>query len=166
MADMDDDPIIELNDIADKNSEVSTSQEILELTEITEDENSNDDFKVDEKDDFGLEISDFDDDHQDVQDELQDFDLLDSDLEEDFFEVTEHDEQDQEDIDTLEVVSESGNSIPGNLNIDQEQIEIILERIIEKKFAEKIENLLFDVMEKVIKKQIIKTKESLQKDLE
>ncbi len=50
--------------------------------------------------------------------------------------------------------------------IDQGQIEAALERIIEKKFADKIDSVLFDVMENVIEKQIIKIKESLQKELD
>ena len=56
--------------------------------------------------------------------------------------------------------------VPGDFNIDQEQIEAILERIIEKKFADKIESILFEVMESVIEKKIVEIKESLQKDLE
>ena len=57
-------------------------------------------------------------------------------------------------------------ALPDDLNIDQEQIEAVLERIIEKKFADKIESVLFEVMENVIEKQIIEIKESLQKDLD
>ena len=56
--------------------------------------------------------------------------------------------------------------MPDEIKIDQAQIEVILERIIEKKFADKIESILFEVMENVIEKQIIEIKESLQKDLE
>jgi hypothetical protein len=56
--------------------------------------------------------------------------------------------------------------VSDNLQVDQEQIETILERIIEKKFADKIESILFEVMENVIEKQIVEIKESLQKDLE
>ena len=55
---------------------------------------------------------------------------------------------------------------PDDFNIDQEQIETVLERIIEKKFSAKIESILFEVMENVIEKQIVKIKENLQKDLE
>ena len=60
----------------------------------------------------------------------------------------------------------SDKVVSDNFNIDQEQIEAILERIIEEKFAGKIESILFEVIEKVIEKQIVEIKENLQKDLE
>ena len=41
-----------------------------------------------------------------------------------------------------------------------------MERVVEKKFADKIETILFEVMEKVIEKEIKEIKESLQKDLD
>ena len=95
MADLDDDTIIELTDVVSKGSELSGYEDIIELTDIVEDTNSD-----------------------------------------------------------LDIV------------VDREQIETILEQIIEKKFADKIESILFEVMEKVIEKQIIEIKESLQKNLE
>ena len=42
-----------------------------------------------------------------------------------------------------------------------EQVEVALERVIEKKFADKIEGILFEVMEKVIEKEITEIRESL-----
>jgi len=55
---------------------------------------------------------------------------------------------------------------PQNLTLSPEQLEAALERVIEKKFADKIETILFEVMEKVIEKEIAKIKESLQKELD
>ena len=51
-------------------------------------------------------------------------------------------------------------------DIDQGQIAAALERVIEKKFSGKIETILFEVMEKVIEKEITEIKESLQRDLD
>lgn len=48
----------------------------------------------------------------------------------------------------------------------QEQVDAALERVIEKKFAGKIEKILFEVMEKVIEKEIADIRERLQKDLD
>lgn len=55
---------------------------------------------------------------------------------------------------------------PQNLNLTQDQLEASLERIIEKKFGDKIETILFEITEKVINEQVIKIKKSLQKDLD
>jgi len=55
---------------------------------------------------------------------------------------------------------------PQELSLPQEQLEAALERVIEKKFGDKIETLLFEVMEKVIEKEIAKIKESFQKELD
>ncbi len=62
-------------------------------------------------------------------------------------------------------VSETGMD-SGVRNIDQSQIEAALERVIEKKFSDKIETILFEVMEKVIEKEIAEIRESLQRDLD
>jgi len=55
---------------------------------------------------------------------------------------------------------------PQELSLPLEQLEAALERVIEKKFGDKIETLLFEVMEKVIEKEIAKIKESFQKELD
>ncbi|MBW2653559.1 MAG: hypothetical protein JRC91_01130 [Deltaproteobacteria bacterium] len=55
---------------------------------------------------------------------------------------------------------------PQELSLPPEQLEAALERVIEKKFGDKIETLLFEVMEKVIEKEIAKIKESFQKELD
>lgn len=52
------------------------------------------------------------------------------------------------------------------MSVSEAQIEAALERIIEKKFAEKIEPLLFDTMERVILQEIQKIKTALLKDMD
>ncbi len=47
-----------------------------------------------------------------------------------------------------------------------EQVEAALEKVIEKQFADKIQTILFQVVEKVIEKEITEIRESLQKDLD
>jgi hypothetical protein len=53
-----------------------------------------------------------------------------------------------------------------DLSVTQEQVEAALERVIEKKFADKIEAILFEKMEKVIEREIADIKNRLQKDLD
>lgn len=52
------------------------------------------------------------------------------------------------------------------LSLDQATIEAVLEKIIEKKFAGIIEKILFEVTEKVIKREIEDIKAGLKKDLD
>ncbi len=56
--------------------------------------------------------------------------------------------------------------LPDGYAVSQEQLEAALERIIEKKFSQKIEAILFDVMERVISREITEIRENLQKDLD
>ncbi len=56
--------------------------------------------------------------------------------------------------------------LPDGLAVSRQQLEAALERIIEKKFSQKIEAILFDVMERVISKEITEIRENLQKDLD
>jgi len=46
------------------------------------------------------------------------------------------------------------------------QVEAALEKVIEKQFADKIETILFQVIERVIEREITGIRESLQKDLD
>ncbi|MEH0022254.1 MAG: hypothetical protein V6Z89_21555 [Desulfobacter sp.] len=50
--------------------------------------------------------------------------------------------------------------------ISREELEAALERVIERKFSQTIETVLFEVMEKVLKKEITDIKQALQKDLD
>ena len=47
-----------------------------------------------------------------------------------------------------------------------EQVEAALEKVIEKQFADKIQTILFQVVERVIEREITEIRESLQKDLD
>ncbi len=170
-----DDDIIELTDIAKKDSDLSTDDDVIELTDIAEGETTNLDLDIEKEDEFDPEISDAEDVDQ-VDDEFTDDIFEDDEVEDDLDddELTDIDQVDDEleddaaDIiaDKPEAEPDSDKVVPEDFNIDQEQIETILERIIEKKFAGKIESILFEVMENVIEKQIVEIKESLQKDLE
>ncbi len=51
-------------------------------------------------------------------------------------------------------------------SVSRADVEAALERVIEKKFSQTIEPILFEVMEKVIGKEIADIKASLQKDLD
>ncbi|MCF6246550.1 MAG: hypothetical protein L3J69_04220 [Desulfobacula sp.] len=55
---------------------------------------------------------------------------------------------------------------PEPIQVSAEQLESALERVIEKKFADKIESILFEVMENVIEKELASIKKSLQQDLD
>lgn len=58
---------------------------------------------------------------------------------------------------------EGENIMPSLNRVD---IEAVLEKIIEKKFSATIEKILFEVMEKVIKREIEDIKAGLKKDLD
>lgn len=51
-------------------------------------------------------------------------------------------------------------------SVDRGDIEAVLEKLIEKKFSETIERIIFEVMEKVIKREIEDIKAGLKKDLD
>ena len=90
--------------------------------------------------------------------------------------------EDQDDM----PVPENGSAIPGELpemesaaaavapaedlsdlsGLTMEQLDAAIERVVEKKFSRQIENILFEVTEKVIKKEIAEIKEGLQRDLD
>jgi len=203
MADLDDDNIIELTDIAKKDSDLSNDDDVIELTDVAENKTINLDLDIEKEDESELDISDSEDAKQiddgftedffeedDVEsnsddDELTDTEQIDDEFADDIFadddvednpndELTDDELTDDDQIDTVVNIMEDESKsepelekvTPDDLNIDQEQIEIILERIIEKKFVGKIESILYEVMESVIEKQILEIKESLQKDLE
>jgi hypothetical protein len=73
------------------------------------------------------------------------------------------DEDDFNDIEKAVAVDEI--SVPDEIYVSDEKIETALERVIEKKFAEKIEPLLFETMERVILKEIQKIKNTLLQDM-
>ena len=62
---------------------------------------------------------------------------------------------------------DAGVNVPESMtNMSQEMLEAALERVIEKKFSETIEKILFEVSERVIQKEIADIKASLQSDLD
>lgn len=68
----------------------------------------------------------------------------------------------------LSLDSDSGNTAAATdiADVRGEEIEAALERLIEKKFSQTIETILFEVTEKVIQREIADIKASLQKDLD
>jgi citrate lyase gamma subunit len=52
------------------------------------------------------------------------------------------------------------------IDLSREQMEAALERMIEKKFGDRVETILFEVLERVIEREIAGIKDSLQKDLD
>jgi hypothetical protein len=55
---------------------------------------------------------------------------------------------------------------PSSFDLTLEQLEAALEKVIEKQFADKIQTILFQVVERVIEREITGIRESLQKDLD
>ncbi len=55
---------------------------------------------------------------------------------------------------------------PSSFDLTSEQLEAALEKVIEKQFADKIQAILFQVVERVIEREITGIRESLQKDLD
>ncbi len=132
-----DNGIIELTDIAEDDPDNEVDETIIELTDIAE------------EDDSGLSLDITTEDEVEIEEEFEGLEL---DLE------TQSPVEDVSD----EIETESVQ----DLSVTQEQLEAALERVIEKKFADKIEPILFEKMEKVIEREIADIKESLQKDLD
>jgi len=79
-----------------------------------------------------------------------------------------YDEPDQDIIELTDVNTQIEETKESDLEstITREQVDAALERVIEKKFAVKIEKILFEVMEKVLEKEIADIRKRLQKDLD
>ncbi len=71
-----------------------------------------------------------------------------------------------EDVPVVPAMTAGEGAPAQGLNLTPEQIDAALERVIEKQYADRIQTILFQVMEKVIEKEIAGIKESLQKDLD
>ncbi|OGR34453.1 MAG: hypothetical protein A3J80_02820 [Desulfobacula sp. RIFOXYB2_FULL_45_6] len=70
-------------------------------------------------------------------------------------------------IDLTDIVEKEEKEISSpSFHPTAEQVEAALEKVIEKQFADKIQTILFQVMERVIEKEIAEIRESLQKDLD
>ena len=91
----------------------------------------------------------------------------DSGVEEDIIELTDIVENQGMDLnlDSVRVdADEETEDLPFSLT--SEQVEAALEKVIERQSADKIETILFQVIEKVIEREITGIRESLQKDLD
>lgn len=71
-----------------------------------------------------------------------------------------------DDVPVVPATAAEGEVLDQGLKLTPEQIDAALERVIEKQYADRIQTILFQVMEKVIEKEIAGIKESLQKDLD
>lgn len=179
----DNETIIELTDIVEKDSADldmdSGDANVDSGLDREEDANKGFDLNIeeDEDTDFGLEIEEevisLD---MDSEEETMDFDLdivaeenteVEKDLPSDTMEfVSKGLELETDDFEGSGVEEVETQASVQDYNVSQEQIEAALERVIEKKFADKIDGILLDVMENVIGKEISKIKESLLKDFD
>ena len=116
------------------------------------------------QDDPIIELTDVVEDDEDLDQTLSDDILSDDGIpDETPVELSDvHDFNDIEDIDRTPAADDISAS--GEISVSEAQIEAALERVIEKKFAEKIEPLLFETMERVILQEIQKIKTTLLKD--
>jgi len=138
--------IIELTDIADVEQSPSTQEDIIELTDIVEDQSAmlGVDSVMEENFNAGENLE--------LEDDIS------------FKEGLELEMDDPADEIPVEPYVAAAPVL--ELSVTQEQLEAALDRVIEKKFADKIDILLIDGMEKAIKKEIAEIKERLQKDLD
>jgi len=169
MTDWDDDGVqadeleegfIELTDIVLDEPESEADDDIIDLVDIVREEKSdlNLDMVEDEDSDLNLDM---------VEEEETDLNLdiirVDPVGEiEDFAEDLEF----KENMTTSQGIDSDDVSLPKFPDVTSDQIEAALEKVIEKQFADKIQAILFQVMEKVIEREITGIRESLQKDLD
>ena len=157
-----DEYIIELTDIADEGHDHATKVEVIELEdkviELT-------DIVKEERTDFNLDIV-----KEESAEVEEDFDLEDETSFDEGLELESDDQMDDlvdEPMDgpTDDLVDDSALEhdqemvLPQDLSLTPELLEAALEKVIEKKFADKIETILIEVMEKVIEKEIAEIKE-------
>ena len=138
--------IIELTDIADADKAVPPAQEeIIELNDVVGDEN-----QLPEKDEI-------------IKEGIKPVENL---------EMEDDSSTDGSGLKMEDSVGEPSHEpdvvpVPGNqINVTSKQMEDALESVIEKKFADKIDLLLTESMEKVLKKEIAEIKERLKRDFD
>lgn len=143
----DTDDVIELTDIV-----ADDDDDIIELTDVAAPEETPDGMNSAADSEYDIELV--------SPDEPETILSLDEDDEDDpdFGFETETGESDEK--------ADADTGLPADVQISMEQLETALERVIERKFAEKIDAVLFEVMESVIKKEIDSLKEKLLKDLD
>ncbi|MFA5905306.1 MAG: hypothetical protein WC836_15340 [Desulfobacula sp.] len=139
----------------DRTNADRAEEEILELTDIVMDA------PVSGEDNDIIDLTDIvNDKGMDLNPDIEKVETESSD--EDF----DTDFEPEEKLITAPVMNHDDERAPNVTSLTSEQIETALEKIIEKQFADKIETLLFQVMEKVIEREIAGIRESLQKDLD
>jgi len=118
------------------------------------------------QDDPIIELTDVVEDGDDMDQTLSDDIFSDDEMpDENLVELTDVDDFNEiEDMDKAVAVDEI--SVPDEISVSDEKIQTALERVIEKKFAQKIEPLLFETMERVILQEIQKIKTTLLKDMD
>ncbi|WP_457553892.1 hypothetical protein [Desulfobacula sp.] len=137
-----DEKIVELKDIVEVPDDPSIQEDVIELTDIVEKRSAAPDIDYVGKDNFMAEEN--------------------LEMEGDTGIELETDDPREKIFPEPEVATDPASSS----SLDKEQLEAALERVIEKKFADKIDVILFEAMEKVIKKEILKIKKRLQKGLD
>lgn len=181
-----DDSVIELTDIVEDDLGVTFEEPVIELddpvielTDIVEENTASEpDLALDNVDGEAL---DFGDDFS-MEDEFSEESAIEPAAPEPEADVIglpgdepdEPDEIQEEEalLDNVSMEEDLANETPvadapsPEINLGVEDIEAALERVIEKKFADRIETMLFEVMEKVIEKEIMQIKNSLLKDLD
>ncbi len=153
----DDGTFIELTEIAEDRSDSEDDESFIELTEIAEDNGDDLGLDLDQEENDFVEGLDLQKKEEYVEESIEE-------IEEEIEDIT-IDLEDETNLSDKEIVSDEMDSSE-ELSISADQFEAALERVIEKKFADKIESILFEVMEKVIEKEISEIRESLQKDLD
>lgn len=125
------------------------------------------------QDDPIIELTDVVEDGEDMEDILSDDtfsedEIPDGSFDDNAIELTDMEEVSDIEMDIEDIESEDPVQYDPSeeMPVSQEQIEAALERVIEKKFAQKIEPLLFDTMERVILQEIKKIKTALLKDMD
>jgi beta-glucosidase-like glycosyl hydrolase len=125
------------------------------------------------QDDPIIELTDVVEDGEDMEDILSDDtfsedEIPDNSFDDNAIELTDMEEVSDIEMDIEDIESEDPihDDRTEEMTVSQEQIEAALERVIEKKFAQKIEPLLFDTMERVILQEIQKIKTTLLKDMD
>jgi hypothetical protein len=118
------------------------------------------------QDDPIIELTDVVEDGEEMDQTLSDDIFSDDEMpDENLVELTDVDDFNEiEDMDKAVAADEI--SVPDEISVSDEKIQTALERVIEKKFAQKIEPLLFETMERVILQEIQKIKTTLLKDMD
>ncbi len=154
-----DDSIIELTDVVEDDLDAgeTLSEDILSDVEISEAST--------------IDLTDFDDLENDLEMDSE-FDVQEIEMEDlsrdetSQHDLPEHESFSEETVTVDQTANSDDMSVSDQISVSDEQIEAALERVIEKKFAEKINPLLFDTMERVILQEIQKMKAALLKDMD